>query len=621
MNGNLNMINIPTNMATNKNAFKNGQQQNISMVNQGLNTGLHALPTGQLLQQSQVQQQQRQPRANQDWAQPPQTFNQNAGPMSFSQDQAFSPTNLVPNSMNGQMGNMVRMSQPQLLAQQMQSQQQSQQQRPAMLRAATFQQISPNAPQYASSKFHAGNAAVSAPNSAPLPSSGNPTMGSRNGTPRIASRPHPGPLTPQIQGQLHNGTVMQRAMPQQQPTPQIPPHPAPPLPHQQHKSILIAQIPLSGQTQPMMQGQPVGPNVAFGKSPDQGQLQNELNSKIFKRNLGNAAAMRILELVDYISQESIENLSNIDYWTRIIKLHTLPTFIFRFMTAPSVKELNLSSHDFLHGFSSSLNEMLDYNMEGDIGSVEGLEHTKSKSSRQYELNTVTTPRFLLANILEGNLAKFQLSFLGLKFQVLNNGSTLIFGTVTSHYSYRDGSISHVTGNCKILLSREFKIEWIDYRCLNNKESVSFDSLERHWKTFKEYHQNDFNDPSKDFLEHLYGQFEALKTSQNSGINQNAMRIMQISDHMLHLTSLMNFSVMNNINSPLRALELYFSNSNNDHTNNVMPQNNVSTSASPLSPKKGEDQMMAGRKRGSVVSMAGSTPMATDTMNGTNKRRK
>lgn len=379
-------------------------------------------------------------------------------------------------------------------------------QRPGMPRALSSHQVvsGPNKP--------AAFTGMPAPVLAPLPLSNNPLLSNSQGhTPQSAHQPQP--TQPQKMASI-TPVIPQ----QQQPTPQ---------------------------TQPRL-GSPKGPETLPGQKPED-QLQSELNTKIFKRNLGNAGVVRVLDLVDQVSNELFENLLNIDYWHRITQIYFIPTSILRVTTAPSPPLAAPPAQP----DGSYLGP--DFNVH------------RSGASRQFELNTSTAPRFFLATIVSGNVLRFQVLLPGLKFQVMNNGSIFIASRLTLNYDYADGSTATVSGTCKLLMNREFRIEWIDCHCLSHQSSISFGALERHWRAFsdRKLPHNPAENPNE-FFHQLYAQSEAVKTTASSGIHDSAMRVMQIGDIMPHLRSLMGFSLVNNVSSPIKALELFMTLNNNQY---------------------------------------------------------
>lgn len=423
-----------------------------------------------------------------------------------------------------------------------------QNQRPSFQRSNTQQTQPPQQQQQQQQQNGKQFQPMSAP-SGQFPTSNNPSAGNSTGhTPQISSQPQPQPqLQSQMPPQLQRGSVLSTQGPkinatpilahQQQPTPQVQPRGPP---------IIQAQSPSTAPAPGHI------PNPGAAPKPAD-QFQNELNAKIFKRNLGNAGAIRILDLIDQVSSDDIEFLSNIDYWQRIVQIYFIPTSILRFTTSSTQPP-----------FASQQNQDSGY-----LGSA--FANTRPGAPRQFELTTATAPRFFLSNILGGNLARFHISLPGLKFQVMNNGSIFIASKLNIQYYYLDGSSSTVHGTVKLLMSREFRFEWIDCHCLNYQSNISFIGLEKLWAQFinssnkprgKVNGKDDENKRQQEFFLYLYENSESVKYSQNSGISEQAMRVMQVGDTMSHLRSLMAFSVVNNIGSPLKAMELFMARSNN-----------------------------------------------------------
>ncbi|KSA01206.1 uncharacterized protein AC631_03025 [Debaryomyces fabryi] len=462
------------------------------------------------------------------------------------------------------------MQQPQI-QQQQPLPQQGVSQRPGMHRAATIQQGNPvtgQAPMAKMGQF-SPNGIISGPNSAPIPGTGNNSAGTSQGhTPQMGNQPQPplqGQFPPQFpqqpvqQGQkINGGPINSNVTPivpqQQQPTPQSQPRPG--MPQQKQNMPMQGQI-QGGQLHSPMQKQPIANSPQFFRNQEQEQMQNELNAKIFKRNLGNAGVIRILNLIDQISNESYENLSKLGFWQKVIQLYCVPSCTVRLTTAPSSNASKSANHKF---------------------TLDAQQHTLP---RQFELNVLTAPRFFLAQILSGQVSKLSITLPGLKFQVMNNSSIFIISRLSIQYNYADGSVSNVTGTFKMLMNREFRIEWIDCQCSNIQSSVNFETLERQWANFSQsQHENDRKEEDdqsqQEFPKYLRQSSTAIASSDTCGLHEDAFRVLQIGDVMSHLRALMGFSTANNISSPMKSLELFMSVNNNQQPQNIQPQNKMNS---------------------------------------------
>lgn len=260
--------------------------------------------------------------------------------------------------------------------------------------------------------------------------------------------------------------------------------------------------------------------------------QNEINAKIFKRNLGNAGVMRILDLIDIVSNESAEKLTTLDFWTRFVLSYFAPNAVMRFTPAPGSPKL--PNESIIDGFNRLAN------------------------GRLYELDVLTAPRFLVASILSQALTKHQVTLPGIKSQVMNNGSVFIASQLNFQFTYADGTLGILQGTCRISLNKDYRIDWLDCRCLNYLSSITMSSLEKHWHQFRSLSDDklDSVNSNGDFFERLCESAQSVRNSSNSGVHDTAMRIMQIGDLMTYLKPLMAFSSANGINLPLKALEGY-----------------------------------------------------------------
>ena len=440
---------------------------------------------------------------------------------------------------------------------------------------------------------------MSAPSSAPLPTNNSTSAGNTRGhTPQMAVQLQPTLFNPQLQqgqqlqpGQKVNGLLPNNVTPimalQQQPTPGG------------QRAALISQQQSQGQSQ----FQPAGQQAIGGQRPqgqqtplpqlgthrkltaaspllqpstipasnaglahEQDQIQNEMNSRVLKRNLGNAGAMRVLEFIEQISNESPENLTSIEYWQRLIHTYCMPTSIFRISTAATLPS---SSGIFSHGAAMKPNlfnvSFLDAN----------LDTTSGVSSKFFELTTAFAARFFVTNVIIGNVAKFYVALPGLKFQVMNNGSIFLISRLQQQYIYNDGSIANLTGNVKLVMNRDLRIESVDIQYLSYQPSISFPALEAGWKLYMESKSKEMNKGPydlKEFLSQIHRTAEAIRNTPGSGMHENVMRILQVGDVMSQLKPLMGFSTINSINSPLKSLELFLA------TNNQQAQGQLQAAA-------------------------------------------
>ncbi|KAL6449967.1 MFG1 Morphogenetic regulator of filamentous growth protein 1 [Candida maltosa Xu316] len=288
------------------------------------------------------------------------------------------------------------------------------------------------------------------------------------------------------------------------------------------------------------------PQDAPATIPD--QFQQEINTRIIKRNLGNAAIIRILDLIDFISNQQYENLSSIEFWTKITPANFLPSAILKFNTintsGSNTGSNNLSIHDI-----TGLNlNFLKINPNNNGNGVQ-----------QFELNTSTAPRFFVSCVKAKNILKCNINMSGSKFQVLNNGSIIIVSKIELNFGYQDGSNSVIRGAIKILMSRDLRIEWIDLNCSDYQSNISIQALEPKLKSLIDT-KKDLK-KQKELVDEILSSSHAVQAGLTSGIDSQSMRILQIGDIMTSMKSLMEFSMVNNISSPLKSLELLISSQN------------------------------------------------------------
>ncbi|KAG7662313.1 MFG1 [[Candida] subhashii] len=539
-------------------------------------------------------QQQQQQRANGGGPPPPQQGQMYSQNIQFQQQ----PSGVVGTQPTQQRFNMNgvpnQQQQQQLLAQQLQQQQaqaqaQAQQagvQRPAMSRNTTLQQIasgqqmSNTNPNLNKQQFNPNMMAGPPPQQPQqqqqqLQAQNASRANSQGHTPQMNSQPFV-PIQQQQQNQMSMQQQQQPPRQQQQLQPdqtisvmqrQVVPPPVPgsfqSMPQQQQQqfnqqkkmSISTGQSPVI--KQPMGNAGEVGnpgpggpgpvpvPVPGPGPSITQEQLQQqEINARIIRRNLGNAGSMRILDLIESLSNESIDNLTKIEFWNRVIPAYFVPSGTIKFSTVP------ISNRFSLHERTKLKLPFLDFNDNN---------NNTNPISHQFDLSTTVAPRFFVACVSSNNIARFSITLPGMKFQVMNNGSIFLISRLKIQFTYNDGSIADVTGNVKILMGRDLRMEWIDLHCLNYSSSIGLLGLERKWASFMEYAKSKDPSQSNDFLKFVYENTEAAKHLSSSGLDPDAMRLLQVGDIMSSLRSLMEFSTINNVSSPMKSLELLMNN--------------------------------------------------------------
>lgn len=278
------------------------------------------------------------------------------------------------------------------------------------------------------------------------------------------------------------------------------------------------------------QGLPAGqPMLKMGATQ---AAQNEVHAKIFRRNLGNAAVVRLIDLIDLVQNEPMESLRTIEFWTRLVLAYFVPSGTIRFSSPPMAGNTNQGG-----------SEGAPFNMNG--------------NRRVFEFDVSSAPRFFLSNVASQAWASLQLFLTGTKFQVLNNGLIFIGSKITVNFNYGDGSTGTANGFCRVLLDREFKIDWVDCRMLEYRSSIGTAALENSLQNFSNNKNSKMG--IKEFIGSLTENCQAAKAVANCGLHERAMRTLQTCDMMTVLGPLMAFSSTNNIASPLKALEEFTSN--------------------------------------------------------------
>lgn len=282
-------------------------------------------------------------------------------------------------------------------------------------------------------------------------------------------------------------------------------------------------------------------NAALGQAA--GQAANlELNIKIFKRNLGNAAVSRVLDLIDLVLSEPSKTLATYDFWQHLCQNYATPQAALR-ITLPKDQIKFEDEHE-------------------------------TRNTRLYTLNVNTAPRYFLANVLATNIVKQQVFLPGIRFHVLNSGSVFMASRLSIIYTYIDGSSAHATGVCRIILSRDFRIDSIDCHVTNHSSQISLLHLEKMWLASC---KNDGTE--KDFMKRVFSDTILKTTAKDCGFDENAIHILQISDVMSQLRPLMAFTTANQISSPIKALESYV-NMNLPNSHFATSNSNVTAAASP-----------------------------------------
>ncbi|KAI5968157.1 hypothetical protein KGF57_000240 [Candida theae] len=263
------------------------------------------------------------------------------------------------------------------------------------------------------------------------------------------------------------------------------------------------------------------------------QMQQEFNTRIIKRNLGNAATMRVLDLIDFLSNEAHDNLRSVEFWQRITPVYFLPNSTIRLSFAKFITSQS----------DKSLSEVTGLNFNFLKSVNKGINDTNA--ANHFELNTTTAPRFFANCAAHSEFTRFSVFLPGMKFQVLNNGSIIIVSKLEINLTYDDDSTTKLNGNVKILMSRDLRIEWIDVNCLGYESLINLNILTKSPQRSK---------PAND----IYNNLKTVQNMSTFGLGKTNTRNLQLIDVLTHMKQLIDFSQLNNIKAPQRALELLLS---------------------------------------------------------------
>lgn len=314
-----------------------------------------------------------------------------------------------------------------------------------------------------------------------------------------------------------------------------------------------------------------------------------MHAKIFRRNLGNAGVVRILDLIDQISGELRDKLRSIEYWQRVAQVFLLPTTSLRFTTTPHLQPGSKKNLPHMGGAGGAAGFM-------------GLGAAHDGGLVLYELNLTTAPRFFAAAVALSLIQLFYIHLPGLKFQVFASQAVLITANVVMTYVYLDGSLAQVHGDMKLLMTRDFRIDWADVKCHLYQLLVLMPALERQLHAFQEKTGVDV----LELISQVCHRLEAAKHARTVGLDDTAMQVMQILDVMGQLRLLMQFLMVNNVALPVKALDMFVN------------ANHVAATAAGQPPRP---PPLAGLKRGSISSPSPLTTFAEDPKQAALKKRK
>lgn len=377
---------------------------------------------------------------------------------------------------------------------------------------------------------------------------------------------------PQQARQPQQPTPQQTHPTQQQPTPQQAPQQAPtpqqgpqqlqpqqqgpkPDPKSRVGSIVAGQVPQQQQQQrPLTAGNAMmnrGPQSSHGGQPPQlpqggaqgaaGQQQQPqgvggrnggsnaatLNVMNFRKQMSNLATLKFLDFCELIGVRS-DSTKNILYWRKIITDYFSEVGVLRYSVKSGV------------------------------------------DSRQFEFSVPIIPRFFFS-IIQSGVTRMEIQPGLLRTQVLANGTTYLESSrcCFTHY-YSDGSYVNIHGNIRGILNQNLKLDWLDFQTHVFIPGVEWPSLEKLLSDeakVKElfYSQENSSEKASDIkrlqlLTKLRSNYKVFHSMSNFGLQESVMRVMQVSDVMAHLKSLMLFSISSDTTGPLNALDSFVSQS-------------------------------------------------------------
>jgi hypothetical protein len=230
-------------------------------------------------------------------------------------------------------------------------------------------------------------------------------------------------------------------------------------------------------------------------------------------------------------------------------------------------------------------------------------------SRQFQFSIPIIPNFFFS-IIQSGVMRIELHPGVLRTQVLANGLTYLESPrccFTHHYS--DGSYVNIHGAIKCILNQNLKLDWLDFQThvfipgiewpqletflsdedkmrgifedflkTNSDDNVDANenddkkdimdednkselSMNSNASTVKKEERKNFNSKSKDnkkvqLLQKVRSNYQVFHGMSNFGLQESVMRVMQVSDVMSNLASLMLYSINGEENGPLNSFETY-----------------------------------------------------------------
>lgn len=271
--------------------------------------------------------------------------------------------------------------------------------------------------------------------------------------------------------------------------------------------------------------------------------------RVLRRNMGNAGVLRVLDVIDFVTQGSPDQLCNLVFWQRLIAGNFLPSSVVTIHLGPSGKH----SPDPRNNEGNLARPKQQTPSAAKVGLSElVLPQTHSAFSKLYKLQMATFPRFLLAAALDLQVAKLDMNLGCVECQVLSNAYINMSGKVVLHYVYVDGSRATVNGRFNLQLNRELRILLIDYWFMEHVPSITLDRLTQELELAHGHHRNTL----KSFAASLAETCVAKLRAASFGFGNAVIRTMKLSDAMAYLKPIINFGATRKINSPHHTMEMY-----------------------------------------------------------------
>jgi hypothetical protein len=253
---------------------------------------------------------------------------------------------------------------------------------------------------------------------------------------------------------------------------------------------------------------------------------NGIQMMNYRRQMSNVEVLKFLDFCELIGVRS-ESTKNILYWKKIITEYFSEIGVLRYSVKSGVDQ------------------------------------------RQFEFSVPIIPRFFFS-IIQSGVSRIEIQPGMLRTQLLANGTTYIESLrccFTHHYS--DGSYVNIYGTMKGVFNQSLKFEWLDFQTHVFIPGVEWPSLEKLLSddtkmkdivSLVNEKRDDPKEPNSQLLQTFRSNYQVFHSMSNFGLQESVMRVMQVSDVMAHLKSLMLFAISSNSSGPLNALDEFVSKS-------------------------------------------------------------